>query len=111
VHSEFLGTLSDSMELDFITKDFKNQGVSTENCPIIPDSQFPTSMVILNSQNGSRTILHHATSLPEINLEHFANIIPENYSWIHFEVIVDEFNCINCPLKCISGYREGATML
>ena len=111
MQSEFLGTLSDSMELDFIMKDFKNQGVYTENCPIIPNSQLPTSMVILNSQNGSRTILHHATSLPEINLDHFAKIIPENYSWIHFEVIVDVFNGINCALKCIPCYREGATML
>lgn len=74
------------MELDFITKDFAADGVCIENCPVMEGCEFPTSIVIINTTNGSRTILHHPKDLPEINVQQFSKINLDNYSWIHFEV-------------------------
>ena len=86
--SEFLGSLSKSMELDFVSKDFAKHSISTENCPVFENCEFPTSVVIINSGNGSRTILHHPKNLPELDFqEHFSKLDFKQYSWIHFEVI------------------------
>lgn len=86
ISSEFLGTLFNSMGLDFIKKDFAEHSVSIESCPIIPNSDFPTSVVIVNTVNGSRTILHHPKDLQELSVEHFNKVDISAYSWIHFEV-------------------------
>ena len=84
--TEFLGTLSKSIELDFIVKDFSANAVCTENCPIVDGCEFPTSMVIINSSNGSRTILHHPKNLPELSIQNFSIVNLDEYNWIHFEV-------------------------
>ena len=86
VPCEFLGNLSDSMELDFIQKDFIEHGVVYEHCPKLTGCAFPTSIVFINSHNGSRTILHYSKNLPELSLESFKKIDLTNYSWVHFEV-------------------------
>lgn len=86
VQSEFLGTFSNSMELEFIRKDFAEYSVSIEHCPVLPDCEFPTSIVMINADSGSRTILHHPKNLQELSFHHFTTIDLDNYSWIHFEV-------------------------
>ena len=86
LNCEFLGSLAQSVDLNFIHKDLADHGVVFNNCPVIPDVEFPTSVVVINQQNGSRTILHHPTGLPELDLESFKAIQLEKYSWIHFEV-------------------------
>lgn len=87
--TEFLGTLSNSIQLDFIQRDFAEHSVSIEHCPIFPDCEFPTSIVILNACNSTRTIMHHPTNLQELGVQHFTNLNLNNYSWIHFEVICE----------------------
>lgn len=84
--SEFLGTLSSSIELDFIKKDFADHSVSIEHCPVLPYCEIPTSMVMINSSNGSRTILHHPKNMQELSFQHFTKLDLSNYTWIHFEV-------------------------
>lgn len=84
--SEFLGSLSHSIELDFIKGDFAAHCVSFEHCPVLTDFDFPTSVVMVNVSNGSRTILHHSKSLPELSLQHFSRIDVNNYAWVHLEV-------------------------
>lgn len=44
----------------------------------------PTSYIVLNRRNGSRTIVHYR-DLPEFSHEDFARIALENYQWLHFE--------------------------
>ncbi len=84
--SEFLGSLSHSIELDFIKRDFAAHCVTFEHCPVLTDSDLPKSVVIVNVINGSRTILHHSNTLPELSLEHFSRIDVNNYAWVHLEV-------------------------
>ena len=83
--SEFLGSLSNSMELNAIQKDFSEHSVAIEHCPV-SDFDFPTSIVIVNKNNGSRTILHHPKNLPELSLQDFTRIDVNKYKWIHCEV-------------------------
>ncbi len=46
--------------------------------------QAPTSHIIMNAVNGSRTIIHFRT-LPELEVKDFAAIPFEGYDWLHFE--------------------------
>jgi ketohexokinase len=46
----------------------------------------PTSVVIINQTNGSRTIIHSNKNLPELTLDNFKKLDLSRYSWIHFEV-------------------------
>lgn len=84
--SEYLGSFANDYEMRFLQEDFAGLGVSTSYCHTY-DSGFmtPTSIIIVNSQNGSRTILHASKNLPEVSLEEFKKINLNNYKWIHFE--------------------------
>lgn len=86
VKTEFLGTLGQCSDLCFILEDFIDHGVSYENCPVQQGQQFSTSMVIINCQSGTRTILHHPKKMPELQPEYLKSLDLQNYSWIHFEV-------------------------
>ena len=83
-----LGNISSNAQhLDFIRQDFDHYGVMIDQCPLLPDEDaLPTSLIISNCLNGSRTILHHPANLPELDWRHFLNFDLPNYSWIHFEV-------------------------
>lgn len=84
--SEYLGSFANDNEMRFLQEDFSSLGVSTSHCRTY-DSGFmtPTSIIIVNSQNGSRTILHASKNLPEVSLEDFKRINLNHYKWIHFE--------------------------
>lgn len=84
--SEFLGTFAADREAEFLKETFKKYEVCTDNCVTYPDSvKTPASVVIINSQNGSRTILHHGKNWPEYLYADFKKIDLAKYSWIHFE--------------------------
>ncbi|XP_052073739.1 ketohexokinase-like [Mytilus californianus] len=84
--SEFLGTFATDREAEFLKEVFQKFNVITENCVTCTDGvKTPTSIVITNSKNGSRTILHHGKNWPEIKPEHFKNLDLTQYKWIHFE--------------------------
>lgn len=89
---EFLGVMSSDIELSFITKDFIEHGISIKNCPMKGSDvgksfldSFPVSIVIINSSNGSRTILHSKGDTAEISIEDFKKLDLSEYYWIHFE--------------------------
>lgn len=86
--AEFLGNISrKSQHLDFLQQDFSKHGVVIDQCPVLPDEEaLPTSLIISNCFNGSRTILHHPANLPELDWRHIGSFDLQNYSWIHFEV-------------------------
>ncbi|XP_046643693.1 ketohexokinase-like isoform X3 [Daphnia pulicaria] len=99
--TEFLGTLSNSIQLDFIQRDFAEHSVSIEHCPIFPECEFPTSIVILNACNSTRTIMHHPTHLQELGVQHFTNLNLNNYSWIHFEGRIANVDNIKQMIKFV----------
>lgn len=72
----------------FIQRDFEKYCIDISGCKIYNESQFPVSTIVINSENGSRTIVHSNKDLPELDYEHFKNIDLRNYSWIHFEVSI-----------------------
>ncbi|XP_041352685.1 ketohexokinase-like [Gigantopelta aegis] len=104
--SEFMGTLGDSKEIHFLQEDFANYGICTDNCVGCRECCCPLSIVILNSLNGSRTILHTNKNLPELTLEDFSKIDLNTYKWIHFEArpSCDE---IKKMLQRIDEYNKG----
>ncbi|XP_061188366.1 ketohexokinase-like [Saccostrea echinata] len=84
--SEYMGSFANDNEMRFLKEDFDSFGVSTSHCRTYSTGYItPTSVIIVNSQNGSRTILHASKNLPEITLEDFKAVDLKNYKWIHFE--------------------------
>ena len=59
-------------------------GVKTNAARILGDGAVPTSYVLLNRENGSRTIVHHR-ALPEYGYDDFARINLRRFDWLHFE--------------------------
>lgn len=57
--------------------------------------EIPISSIIVNKENGSRTILHYRGTLPEINAHDFARCFDAEtlnaYGWIHFEGFANGF--------------------
>jgi len=87
VDCEFYGTLSslrDDVGQTFVTQDMDRVGIRYSNCVLHPHP-IPSSVILLNVGNGSRTIVHHRGEMPEITLEDFKTLDLSQYSWIHFE--------------------------
>ncbi|RZF35567.1 hypothetical protein LSTR_LSTR005095 [Laodelphax striatellus] len=82
---EFLGSMSDDLFSEFAKKDFGENNISTDNCTYHKGHDLPLSTVIINQQNGSRTIIHSNKSFPELSCQEFEKIDFSAYSWVHFE--------------------------
>lgn len=93
---EFLGTIANSHEKRFLLEDFSKYNIAINNCVFYENHQTPLSIVMINSQNGSRTILHSEKKLPSIKLEDFEKIDLDknNYKWIHFEARRGQTNAV-----------------
>lgn len=101
---EFMGTISKKTFWEFIQKDFEKYCIDISGCKIYNEYQFPVSTIIINSQNGSRTIVHSNKDLPELDYEHFKNIDFRNYSWIHFEG--RNVSEVSKMMKCVNDYNN-----
>ncbi|XP_052801606.1 ketohexokinase-like [Mya arenaria] len=85
---EFLGTLVRGREYKFLTDDFAAYGIHADQCPVYEESpgvKGAVAVIVINRQNGSRTIMAAINHVPELKMEHFQNIQLHNYRWIHFE--------------------------
>ncbi|CBY30849.1 unnamed protein product [Oikopleura dioica] len=84
---EFFGAMS-SLENDvasiFAEQDLSSQKISFENCVRFAHP-LPSSIILLNNENGTRTIVHHRGRMPEITAEDFKKLDLSKYNWIHFE--------------------------
>ena len=80
----WMGSLADDSNAALITKDFTKNKINFSLCKKIPDSKHPTSYITLNTQNGSRTIVHYR-DLPELNFLQFKKTDLKKFHWIHFE--------------------------
>lgn len=85
VACEVLGTLSNDYAGKFLKKDLDECNISLQHCIFIEHGECPTSCVLINSENGSRTILHCRRNFPELSNEDFKKIDFHDYSWVHFE--------------------------
>ena len=77
-------TLADDMAGDFIRGDIENQGIAHDPRMIVTDSATPTSYITLNTQNGSRTIVHYR-QLAELSMQQFDQLDLSAFDWFHFE--------------------------
>ncbi|XP_063230117.1 ketohexokinase-like isoform X2 [Bacillus rossius redtenbacheri] len=82
---EFLGTLGTGPNARFVQGDLRACGIRAEHCPVHAGCDTPTSVVIISSSNGSRTVVHHNKDLLELELEDFTRLDLAPYSWVHFE--------------------------
>lgn len=101
---EFLGSLSQGAEAEFVCRHLRDRGVFYDCCVRHADCGTPTSYVTLSLTTGSRTVVHSRNNLPELSVSAFEKINLENYHWIHIEgrrneseiakmvSIVDKFN-------------------
>ncbi|XP_065320336.1 ketohexokinase-like isoform X2 [Gordionus sp. m RMFG-2023] len=87
---EFLGSLGQDWIGTLIAKDLDQLHIDSKNCPIYDQTyNSPSSVVIINTTDGTRTIRHYNPGFPELTCAYFENKINKktiaNYSWIHFE--------------------------
>ncbi|XP_074656088.1 ketohexokinase-like [Tubulanus polymorphus] len=85
---EYFGTLAISPHTRFLEDDFDKYGICIENCVYRDNCVLPTSMGIINSNSGTRTIIPAKRTLPELKFDDFVSNIKltsGKYKWIHFE--------------------------
>lgn len=83
---EFFGTVGSGMDTDLVLAELQRAGVMADKCVVLTQTHLPTSCVVINTTNGSRTIVHCRNGMKELCFEDFkARVDPSQYSWIHFE--------------------------
>ena len=87
VSCEFLGSLADEKSCEmsrFVVENFTRQGIKFSHCPRISGIETPSSAIIVNKHNGSRTILHTNQGMPEVSPDQvLAAVSSGSHSWIH----------------------------
>ncbi len=81
---ELVGTFADDRQAQQIKADLERQHVSTRFSITLADGHTPTSYIILNVQNGSRTIVHYR-NLAELTVAHVHTLPWQEYDWFHLE--------------------------
>ncbi len=61
-----------------------DRGIDVSLCQKRLKGATPTSYVLVNRENGSRTIVHYR-DLAELDFDHFAKQEIERFDWLHFE--------------------------
>jgi len=88
---EYYGTIAhnanpaENLLTDFLMKEIKKYDVCMDNIVVHDECLTPCSQVIVNVENGSRTIIHSGKQLPELTIENFLMLDHSKYSIIHFE--------------------------
>jgi len=78
------GVCVDEPDGQHILDDLAHYNIDTTACKIESQGKVPTSYVMLNQRNGSRTIAHYR-DCPEFQLSDFQNIDLSPFDWLHFE--------------------------
>ena len=88
---EYYGTVAHSEDStenlisDFVISEMKKYNVCVDNVVVHDECKTPSSQVIINVENGSRTIVHSGQNLPELSIKHFLSLDHSKYCMIHFE--------------------------
>lgn len=78
--------LSSKIENSFVIKELKKSRVNVKLCSFYDEFNFPMASCIINSQNGSRTILSCSQNFPKLDSKAFMEKVDVNvYDLIHFE--------------------------
>lgn len=77
-------TLAADAEHRYVLDDLAARDIDTSPCRIIEGAHTPTSYIVQNRRNGSRTIVHYR-DLPEYPAAAFGRLDPGTWDWCHFE--------------------------
>jgi len=83
-HCAWGGVSTDKPDGQFVLADLHAHGIDTTACRLEPHSEMPTSYILLNQHNGSRTIVHYR-DLPEFTFADFQTIDLTHFDWLHCE--------------------------
>ncbi len=83
-HCTWGGVYVNDPDGQLILEDLAQHHIDTSNCRIESQGKVPTSYIILNQRNGSRTIVHYRL-LPEFDFKDFQSIQLNPFDWLHFE--------------------------
>ena len=84
---EYFGAMVDNQWLDFLQTDFKENGVSFENCIILDHKKHkaPIVALIISQKTGTRTGIPAFKGITGVTGEQFSALDIGKYSWIHLE--------------------------
>jgi len=78
------GVLCDDYDAQYILDDLKQHNIDFQFCQTQSSGKMPTSYILSNQQNGSRSIVHYR-DLPELSFDFFKTLNLNGFNWIHFE--------------------------
>ncbi|KAM4866848.1 ketohexokinase isoform 1-T1 [Thomomys bottae] len=81
----FMGSLAHGHVADFLVADFTRRGVDVSHVAWQSGGDTPCSCCIVNTSNGSRTILLYDTNLPDVSAKDFEKVDLTRFKWIHIE--------------------------
>ncbi len=81
---DWCGVLTDDPGSQIIRQALARDEIALSHCQIERGGTTPTSYIILNRLNGSRTIVHYR-DLAELSFNHFVQCDLSRYQWVHFE--------------------------
>uniref|UniRef100_A0A8D1Q034 Ketohexokinase n=4 Tax=Sus scrofa TaxID=9823 RepID=A0A8D1Q034_PIG len=81
----FMGSLAPGHVADFLVADFGQRGVDVSQVAWQSSGETPCSCCIVNSSNGSRTIVLYDTNLPDVSAKDFEKVDLTRFKWIHIE--------------------------
>lgn len=81
----FMGSLAADHVADFLVADFRRRGVDVSQVAWQDRGETPCSCCIVNSTNGSRTIVLYDTNLPDVSAKDFEKVDLNRFKWIHIE--------------------------
>lgn len=84
VRCSWAGTLVDDDQGALIRDDLALHGVDTGCCHYVAQGSVPISSILVNTDNGSRTIIHYR-DMPEYAADDFAGVDLAPFDWLHFE--------------------------
>lgn len=83
-HCAWAGVLANEADAREIESDLARHHIDLSAVMTVPQGKVPTSYVMHNTRNGSRTIVHYR-NLPEYPASAFEKIDLRRYDWLHFE--------------------------
>jgi ketohexokinase len=78
------GMSSNDAASDYIREELLAESIGIDYVTEVKEASLPTSYITLNTENGSRSIIHFR-DLPEYSFESFEKINLDDFDWVHFE--------------------------
>ena len=116
---ELMSSFAEDSTADWMLRELSKLGVSTDYSVRHAGCSTAKSSIWLNTQNGSRTIVHYR-QLPELSLTDLERVSVDQYQWIHFEgrnieslfSYIPELKNLSCPISLeIEKDRKGIEQL